>query len=180
MTKTIRIQRYFTQCISNAVSPLSWLSSVFLILSASLLWRLSSVSSISESCILSSMDVKKWPAESGWSLLWSLGWETLRCHSNAATWAQHPTSRHPEIQVQKSASYGSLGIDVELYSGNVTFIAGMTRHKMSSNEVSALITEFNDKFEFVLSMMGSFEICSNIRFRLLNLITFWREFSWAI
>ena len=46
----------------------------------------------------------------------------------------------------KSASYGSPGIDVELYSGNVTFAAGMARHKISSDEVSALSTEFNDKF----------------------------------
>ena len=61
----------------------------------------------------------------------------------------------------KSASYRSLGIDVELYSGNVTFVARITRHKMSSDKVSELSTEFSYKFEFVFRMMRSFEMCSN-------------------
>ena len=77
----------------------------------------------------------------------------------------------------KIASYGSLSIDVELDSAIVTLVAGMTRHKMSSDEVSTLNTEFNDKFEFVFRMMRFFKMSSNIRFRLLNLITSWREFS---
>ena len=87
-------------------SSLSLLSSVFLVLSASLLSRLSSLSSTSESCMLSLLEAKKWPAGSGWSLLCSPAWETLRYHSSAAVWAHYPTLPHPEIRVQNQLLIG--------------------------------------------------------------------------
>ena len=112
-------------------SSLCWHSSVFLILSASLLCRLSSVS---ESCILSSMDVKKWPKAEQWMKVVMISW--LRDNWDAKVMQPHESTTSPTSPLSsdadaKSTSYGSLGIDIEFYIGNVTFIDEMTRHKIS-------------------------------------------------